>query len=160
MFKVRDYVVYPKYGVGKVIKKTSEKIGKKKEKKYYRIKFLNSPLTISVPIKKAEELGLRYPLSKYSLRKELKKMKNRVKITKTTLKTLDTFAREKLNSGTVEDAIKLINLLKSIAHKKEKENKNFSYSASQRLEIATNFLKSEIEHVLGPKAVSHYPLED
>lgn len=157
MFKVRDYVVYPKYGVGKVIKKTEEKVGKK-ERKYYKIEFLNSPLTISVPINQSDELGLRYPLSKYSLRKELKKLRRTVKITKSTLKTLDFFAREKLNSGTVEDAIKLVNLLKSISDKKEKENKNFSYSATQRLEIAVNFLKSEIEHVLGTKAISHYDL--
>jgi len=158
MFKVRDYVVYPKYGVGKVIKKTEEVVGKK-ERKYYKIEFINSPLTISVPINQSDELGLRYPLSKYSLRKELKKLSKTVKITKSTLKTLDLFAKEKLNSGTVEDAIELVNLLKSLASKKEKENKNFSYSATQRLEIAVNFLKSEVEHVLGTKAISHYDLD-
>ncbi len=157
MFKKRKKVIYPRHGAGQIIDEYKEEIDDGQEK-YYKIKFFNSPVTISVPVKKAEEMGLRLPLSKYKLRKELKKLGKKVKIDDSIMKNLDDISKEKLLSGKLEDGIELINLFNSLAKKKEKENKNFSYSASQRLETAVNFLKSEIELVLGKNAVSRYNL--
>ncbi len=157
MFRKRQKVVYPRHGAGKIIDKyTVESDGKKQE--YYKVKFYDSPITISIPQKKAEELGLREPCSKTKIKRELRKLGNKVKVTKSLMKKLDETAKEKLLSGKFSDAIKLVNILKSIAEKKEKENKNFSYTASQRLENVLNFIKSETEMVLGKRETEKYEL--
>lgn len=148
-------VVYPKHGAGKIVAKTTETIGGEKVE-YFKVEFLKSPTTVSVPVEKAEEMGLRRPLKEKELKKELRNIGKKVKITKKTLKTIDATAKEKLASGKVEDIIDLVNLLRSIARKKEKENKNFSYTYSTRLEIAVDFILSEIETVLGKRAVDEY----
>ncbi len=155
MFKKGEKVVYPRHGAGKII--AIEKIGEDNEK-YYKIKFFNSSVLVSVPVKKAEEMGLRRPMTKKELTKALRSLGEKIKITKKTLVTLDAVSREKLASGKVEDMVYLVNLLKSLAKQKEEENKNFSYSYSDRLEIAHDFLKSEIELVMGKNAIKKYPL--
>ncbi|MBU0976648.1 MAG: CarD family transcriptional regulator [Patescibacteria group bacterium] len=155
MFKRGEKVVYPRHGAGKVEQITTESIGDNKAK-YYKIKFFNSPVTVSVPIDKASELGLRLPLSKTNIRKTLKTLNTRVRINKKTLVSLDNISREKLNSGKLEDAIDLMNLLRSLAKQKEEENKNFSYSYSDRLEVASEFIKSEIAIVLGKNVLKRY----
>lgn len=156
MFKKGEKVVYPKHGAGKIVDTYQESL--RGEQKYYRIKFFNSPATVSIPVDKADELGLRTPLSKNKLREALRKLGRKVKITRNTLVTLDAITKKKLNSGKVEDVIDLVNLLKSLAKKKEEENKNFSYSYSDRLEVALEFIKSEVAMVLGENATRRYPL--
>lgn len=154
-FRKGSEVVYPKHGAGKIVAKTTETIGGE-ELEYFKVEFLKSPTTVSIPVEKAEEMGLRRPLEEKELKKELKNIGKRVKITKKTLKTIDATSKEKLESGKLEDIIDLVNLLRSIARKKEKENKNFSYSYSTRLEISIDFILSEIETVLGKRAVDEY----
>ncbi|MBN2016327.1 hypothetical protein JW766_05875 [Candidatus Dojkabacteria bacterium] len=158
MFKKGEKVIYPKHGAGKIIGIIEQDIGGKKLK-YYKISFLNSSIDVSIPIEKAEELGLRRPLTKRVLTDALKKLNKRTHINKKTLITLDIVSKEKLGSGKLEDVIDLVNLLRSLAKQKEEENKNFSYSYSDRLEIAIEFIKSEIEQVLGKSALKKYHLE-
>lgn len=157
MYKKGEKVVYPKHGAGKIVAIYEEQVGNEK-KKYYRIQFLNSPTTVSVPVEQADELGLRNPLSKNKLREILRKLGKTAKITRNTLVTLDSISKEKLNSGKVEDVVYLVNLLRSLAKKKEEENKNFSYSYSDRLEVALEFIKSEATLVLGQNAAKRYTL--
>lgn len=157
MFKKREKVVYPRLGAGKIVDVFDQKVGEE-VKKYYKIEFFDSNVTVSVPVETSEEMGLRYPLKKTAAIKVMKDLRKRVKITRNTLTTLDEVAKNNLRSGKLEDAIDLVNLLTSLAHQKEQENKNFSYSASQRLETALNFIKSEIEMVLGKKAAEKYNL--
>lgn len=157
MFKKRQKVVYPRHGAGKIVDIYNQEIAGEK-RKYYRIEFIDSTVSVSIPIETAEEMGLRNPVSRTRLQNELKNLNKRVKITRDTLTTLDFAAQEKLKSGKIEEAISLVNTLRSLAKQKEKENKNFSYSASQRLEIALNFIKSEVELVLGKSAIKRYDL--
>jgi len=157
MFRKRDKIVYPRHGAGKIVDKYEVNFnGEKKD--YYKIEFYNSPVDISVPIDNAQEIGMRYPLSKHALRKVLKKLGRRVKITGDVMKKLDEICKENLLSGRIEDAIRLVNLLRSLSEKKKNESKNFSYSASQRLETALDFIKSEVELVLGEGALNRYHL--
>lgn len=158
MFKKREKVVYPRHGAGKIIDKYEAQVNGEKNE-YYKIEFFNSPINLSVPIENAREMGLRNPVSKYKLRKALKGLWKRAKITDSTMKSLDDISKEKLASGEIEDAVSLVNILKSLARKKEEESKNFSYSASQRLETAISFISSEVELVLGRKALSYYDLD-
>lgn len=157
-YRKGEKVVYPRYGAGKIEEIHTEALNDKKQK-YYRIQFLNSPVTVSIPIDKADEMGLRSPLSKTELRKALKGLNKKVRINKKTLVSLDVTSKQKLNSGTIEDVIELVNLLKSLAKQKEEENKNFSYSYSDRLEVSLEFIKSEVGLVLGKKAIEKYKLE-
>jgi CarD family transcriptional regulator len=157
MFKKGNKIVYPKHGTGKIIDILMQKIGKE-EQKYYKITFFNSPVIVFVPVGTAEELGLRYPLSKTELKKAMKRLNDKIAIDRKTLITLDAITKKKLTSGRIEDVIELVNILKSLAKQKEEENKNFSYSYSDRLEIALDFIKSEISLVLGENALKRYEI--
>lgn len=158
MFRKGQKVVYPRHGAGKIVDKYKVEIDGE-EKTYYKIDFYNSKINVSVPQDQCEELGLREPHNKKELKKLLRDLGKRVKITKSTAKELDSISKENLLSGKMEDAIELVNLLRSFAKKKEEENKNFSYSASQRLETVVNFIRSEVEQVLGKRAADKYELE-
>jgi CarD family transcriptional regulator len=158
MFRKGEKVIYPRHGAGKIIEVQEHEVEGKKQR-YYKIQFINSSVTVSIPANKAKELGLRSPLSKTELKKVLKDLNKIVKINRKTLTTLDNISREKLGSGKMEDVVDLVNLLKSLAKQKEEENKNFSYSYSDRLEIAEEFIKSEIELVLGKNALKKYGFE-
>lgn len=156
-FKKGEKVVYPKHGAGKIVDVYTEHINGSDEP-YLKIEFFNSPSKVSVPIAKAEELGLRYPLAKKELVSALKQLNKMRKIDKKILVSLDLMSKEKMNSGKTEDAVELISILKSLAKQKEEENKNFSYSYSDRLDVIYEFIRSEVELVLGKTALKKYDL--
>jgi CarD family transcriptional regulator len=61
-FKVGDRVVYPHHGAAIIEKKeTREAFGEKKE--YFVLKMAHGDLTLAVPSDKAEEVGMRPPIS-------------------------------------------------------------------------------------------------
>ena len=157
IFKKKENIVYPRHGAGKVIDICTQIVAGAKQK-YYRLTFLNSSVTISVPVSNASKLGLRHPRSKTNVKKILSTLGNRRRISSNTLKQLDTITKENLDSGGLEDAVILVNILKSLAKQKEEENKNFSYSYSTRLEVSMDFIRSEALLVLGKRAIEKYGL--
>ena len=58
-FSIGDIVVYPPQGVGLI-----EKIEKRKDKEYIRIKINSSSMDVLLPLEGAEKLGLRHLASK------------------------------------------------------------------------------------------------
>jgi CarD family transcriptional regulator len=61
-FKVGDRVVYPHHGAAVIEKQeTREAFGEKKE--YFVLKMAHGDLTLAVPADKAEEVGMRPPIS-------------------------------------------------------------------------------------------------
>jgi len=61
-FKVGDRVVYPHHGAAVIERKeTREAFGEKKE--YFVLKMAHGDLTLAVPSDKAEEVGMRPPIS-------------------------------------------------------------------------------------------------
>jgi CarD family transcriptional regulator, regulator of rRNA transcription len=61
-FKVGDRVVYPHHGAAVIEKReTREAFGEKKE--YFVLKMAHGDLTLAVPADKAEEVGMRPPIS-------------------------------------------------------------------------------------------------
>ena len=62
-FKIGEIVVYPKHGVGEIIKIENMEIASIKTK-FYVVKMEQSKLTIRVPIEKQNEVGLRKISSK------------------------------------------------------------------------------------------------
>ena len=61
-FKAGDRVVYPHHGAAVIEKKeTKEVFGEKTE--YLVLKMAHGEMTLSVPVDKAEEVGMRWPIS-------------------------------------------------------------------------------------------------
>ena len=61
-FKVGDRVVYPHHGAAVIKKKHSMDVaGEKKE--YFVLQMAHGDLTLSVPVDKADEVGMRPPIS-------------------------------------------------------------------------------------------------
>jgi len=68
MFKIGDSIVYPMHGVGKIEgmeKKTV--LGKRAE--YYLISIINNGMKVMIPVKNAEEIGLRGIIAKKDVNK-------------------------------------------------------------------------------------------
>jgi len=61
-FKVGDRVVYPHHGAAVIKKKQSMQVGDEK-KDYFVLQMAHGDLTLSVPVDKAEEVGMRPPIS-------------------------------------------------------------------------------------------------
>ena len=61
-FKVGDRVVYPHHGAA-VIKKKVKRELQGETKEYFVLEMVHGELTLSVPIDKAEEVGMRPPIS-------------------------------------------------------------------------------------------------
>ena len=57
-FKIGEIVVYPKHGVGEIMKIESMEVSSIKTK-FYVVKMEQAKLTIRVPLEKQEEVGLR-----------------------------------------------------------------------------------------------------
>ena len=62
-FKIGEVVVYPKHGVGEIIKIESMEVSSIKTK-FYVVKMEQGKLTIRVPLDKQNEVGLRKITSK------------------------------------------------------------------------------------------------
>ncbi len=61
-FKVGDRVVYPHHGAAVIKKKQSMQVGDEK-KDYFVLQMAHGDLTLSVPVNKADEVGMRPPIS-------------------------------------------------------------------------------------------------
>ena len=135
----------------------SENVGNQ-EIKCYEILFLDSQLSISVPVDRATSLGLRYPLAKKELREFLKDLYKKITIKEEDILDLEEFCQMKLKSGNIKDIIELINTLLKINRIRIKEDKKLNMNESDSLKKAKQFLASEVASVLGKKALADYRL--
>lgn len=158
MFKKGEAVIYPTYGVGKIAKIYKEFINDA-DAEYYQVLFENSQVEVSVPVDNADELGLRMPMSKADLQKELDNLDKRKKVNKDVVATLKDEATLRLKTGLVSDIIELINLLNSVSKYHAKQGRSLSFSQNKNLQSAVKFLHSEVDLVLGAKAVKKYKLD-
>ncbi|MCU0846536.1 MAG: transcriptional regulator [Spirochaetes bacterium] len=100
MFKVGDNVVYPMHGVGR-IDAIEKKVVLGKKAEYYIITIQSSGMKVMIPVKNAENIGLRSIISK----KEIKKIINVLAQEETT--TMDDWKEryqtniDKVKSGSV-----------------------------------------------------------
>lgn len=74
MFKKGDYVVYPMHGVGTIVEVTTKTVLNEK-KKYYVVELINTKMRVMVPVKKAEDVGLRHIIKKSDVAKVVKLLK-------------------------------------------------------------------------------------
>ena len=140
-YNIKDFVVYPKHGVGKIIAVEKAKIGQI-EIQFYKIFIEKEKLTLTVPINQQSKLR---PISSINqINKCISILKTKPKIKRTMWSRRAQEYDQKINSGKIYELAEVVKDL----------NKNTdiiadqSYSERQLFEKAYDRLKSEFEAVL------------
>ena len=140
-YNIKDFVVYPKHGVGKITAVEKAKIGQI-EIQFYKIFIEKEKLTLTVPINQQSNLR---PISSINqINKCVSILKTKPKIKRTMWSRRAQEYDQKINSGKIYELAEVVKDL----------NKNTdiiadqSYSERQLFEKAYDRLKSEFEAVL------------
>ena len=140
-YSIKDFVVYPKHGVGKIVAIEKANIGQI-EIQFYKIFIEKEKLTLTVPINQQSNLR---PISSINqINKCVSILKTKPKIKRTMWSRRAQEYDQKINSGKIYDLAEVVKDL----------NKNTdiiadqSYSERQLFEKAYERLKSEFEAVL------------
>ena len=141
IYNLKDYVVYPKHGVGKITAIEKAKIGEI-DIQFYKIFVEKEKLTLTVPINQQSKLR---PISSINqINKCISILKTKPKIKRTMWSRRAQEYDQKINSGKIYELAEVVKDL----------NKNTdiiadqSYSERQLFEKAYERLKSEFEAVL------------
>ena len=141
IYNLKDFVVYPKHGVGKITAVEKAKIGEI-EIQFYKIFVEKEKLTLTVPINQQSKLR---PISSINqINKCISILKTKPKIKRTMWSRRAQEYDQKINSGKIYELAEVVKDL----------NKNTdiiadqSYSERQLFEKAYERLKSEFEAVL------------
>ena len=140
-YNIKDYVVYPKHGVGKITAVEKAKIGEI-EIQFYKIFIDKEKLTLTIPIN--QQSNLRPVSSINQINKCISILKTKPKIKRTMWSRRAQEYDQKINSGKIYELAEVVKDL----------NKNTdiiadqSYSDRQLFEKAYERLKSEFEVVL------------
>jgi len=141
VYNLKDYVVYPKHGVGKIITVEKATIGQI-DIQFYKIFIEKEKLTLTVPINQQSKLR---PISSINqINKCIAILKTKPKIKRTMWSRRAQEYDQKINSGKIYELAEVVKDL----------NKNTdiiadqSYSERQLFEKAYERLKSEFEAVL------------
>ena len=141
IYNLKDFVVYPKHGVGKVIAIEKANIGEI-DIQFYKILVEKEKLTLTVPINQQSKLR---PISSINqINKCISILKTKPKIKRTMWSRRAQEYDQKINSGKIYELAEVVKDL----------NKNTdiiadqSYSERQLFEKAYDRLKSEFEAVL------------
>ena len=140
-YNIKDYVVYPKHGVGKITAIEKANIGQI-EIQFYKIFVEKEKLTLTVPIN--QQSNLRSISSVNQINKCISILKSKPKIKRTMWSRRAQEYDQKINSGKIYELAEVVKDL----------NKNTdiiadqSYSERQLFEKAYERLKSEFEAVL------------
>jgi len=145
IYNIKDYIVYPKHGVGKIVAVEKAKIGDI-DINFYKIFIEKEKLTLSIPLN--QQSFLRPVSSINQINKTISILKNKPKIKKTMWSRRAQEYEQKINSGKIYELAEVVRDLNN----KTDEIAEQSYSERQLFEKAYNRLKSEIEVVLGHKA--------
>ena len=145
IYNIKDYVVYPKHGVGKIIAIEKAKIGNI-DIHFYKVLIEKEKLTLSIPLN--QQSHLRHVSSVNQINKALSILKEKPKIKRTMWSRRAQEYEQKINSGKLYQLAEVVKDL----NKKTDVIAEQSYSERQLFEKAYERLKSEFEVVLGDKA--------
>ena len=144
-YNLKDYVVYPKHGVGKIISIEKAKIGNI-DITFYKVFIEKEKLTLSIPLNQQSHLR---PISSINqINKAINILKSKPKIKRTMWSRRAQEYDQKINSGKLYQLAEVVKDL----NKKTDVIAEQSYSERQLFEKAYERLKSEFEVVLGEKA--------
>ena len=145
VYNIKDYVVYPKHGVGKIVSIDKAKIGNI-DITFYKVLIEKEKLTLSIPLN--QQSHLRHVSSINQINKAINILKSKPKIKRTMWSRRAQEYEQKINSGKL---YLLAEVVKDL-NKKTDVIAEQSYSERQLFEKAYERLKSEFEVVLGDKA--------
>ena len=137
-FKIGEIVVYPKHGVGEIIKIESMEVSSIKTK-FYVVKMEQGKLTIRVPLDKQNEVGLRKISSKKIIEEVFNILKLKPKIRRIMWSRRAQEYDTKIFSG---DPIKIGEVVRDLFRKNSQPEQ--SYSERQMFQIALERLAREI----------------
>jgi len=144
-YKVKDYVVYPKHGVGKIVSVERAKIGDI-DITFYKVFIEKEKLTLSIPIN--QQSNLRHVSSINQINKAINILKSKPKIKRSMWSRRAQEYEQKINSGKIYELAEVVKDL----NKKGDIIAEQSYSERQLFEKAYERLKTELEVILGEKA--------
>ena len=145
IYNIKDYVVYPKHGVGKITSIEKAKIGNI-DISFYKILIEKEKLTLSIPLNQQSHLR---PLSSINqINKAISILKKKPKIKRTMWSRRAQEYEQKINSGKLYELAEVVKDL----NKKTDVMAEQSYSERQLFEKAYDRLKSEFEVVIGEKS--------
>ena len=145
IYNVKDYVVYPKHGVGKIASIEKAKVGNI-DITFYKVLIEKEKLTLSIPLN--QQSHLRHVSSINQINKAINILKDKPKIKRTMWSRRAQEYEQKINSGKLYQLAEVVKDL----NKKTDVIAEQSYSERQLFEKAYERLKSEFEVVLGEKA--------
>jgi len=145
IYSIKDYVVYPKHGVGKIIAVEKAKIGSI-DITFYKVLIEKEKLTLSIPLN--QQSHLRHVSSVNQINKAINILKSKPKIKRTMWSRRAQEYEQKINSGKLYQLAEVVKDL----NKKTDVIAEQSYSERQLFEKAYERLKSEFEVILGDKA--------
>tara|TARA_B100000767_G_scaffold256165_1_gene263022 strand:- start:66 stop:761 length:696 start_codon:yes stop_codon:yes gene_type:complete len=140
-YNIKDFVVYPKHGVGKIIAIEKASIGQI-EIQFYKIFIEKEKLTLTVPIN--QQSNLRSISSINQINKCISLLKTKPKIKRTMWSRRAQEYDQKINSGKIYELAEVVKDL----NKNKDIIADQSYSERQLFEKAYERLKSEFEAVL------------
>ena len=144
IYNLKDYVVYPKHGVGKIVSIEKAKIGSI-DITFYKVFIEKEKLTLSIPIN--QQSHLRHVSSINQINKAINILKGKPKIKRTMWSRRAQEYEQKINSGKLYQLAEVVKDL----NKKTDIIVEQSYSERQLFEKAYERLKSEFEVILGEK---------
>ena len=145
VYSIRDYVVYPKHGVGKIVSIDKAKIGNI-DITFYKVLIEKEKLTLSIPLN--QQSHLRHVSSINQINKAINILKGKPKIKRTMWSRRAQEYEQKINSGKLYELAEVVRDL----NKKTDVIAEQSYSERQLFEKAYERLKSEFEVILNEKA--------
>ena len=145
VYAIKDYVVYPKHGVGKIVSVEKAKIGSI-DINFYKVFIEKEKLTLSIPLN--QQSHLRHVSSINQINKAITILKSKPKIKRTMWSRRAQEYEQKINSGKLYDLAEVVRDL----NKKTDVIAEQSYSERQLFEKAYERLRSEFEVVVGKKA--------
>ena len=140
-FKTEETVVYPKHGVGEIVKIESMEIASIKTM-FYVVKMEQSKLTIRVPLDKQVEVGLRKVSSKKIINEVFEVLKLKPKIRRIMWSRRAQEYDTKIFSG---DPIKISEVVRDLFRKNTQAEQ--SYSERQMFQVAIERLAREVAAV-------------
>jgi CarD family transcriptional regulator len=141
LYDIKDYVVYPKHGVGKIIAVEKATIGQI-DIHFYKIFVEKEKLTLTVPIN--QQVNLRSISTINQINKCISILKTKPKIKRTMWSRRAQEYDQKINSGKIYELAEVVKDL----NKNSDIIADQSYSERQLFEKAYERLKSEFEVVL------------
>ena len=145
IYDIKDYVVYPKHGVGKIVAIEKAKIGEI-EITFYNVLIEKEKLTLSIPLN--QQSHLRHISSVNQISKAISILKSKPRIKRTMWSRRAQEYDQKINSGKLYDLAEVVRDL----NKKTDIIAEQSYSERQLFEKAYERLLAELEVVIGDKA--------